>query len=40
MGLCLITGMPVMDVREVSVAIFKVSLLVGIMAQHRILQEM
>jgi len=28
-----------MDVREVSVAIFKVSLPVGIMVRHQILQE-
>jgi hypothetical protein len=39
-GLCLLTGMLVKDVRDVSVAVFKVSLLVGIVAKHHILPEM
>jgi len=39
MGLCLIMGMLVKDRRDVSVAIFKVSLLVGIVAIHQMLQE-
>jgi hypothetical protein len=39
MGLCLLMGILVKDVRDVSVAIFKVSLLVGTVARHQILQE-